>query len=306
MVAPLNEPEFIRLNTPLQFTVCPSAAPCSEPMKVLNDLEASVAENVVLGERCAQAMTSQVGQHLDLQVAVASGSLVKNPFDGDGPINASCCRSGPPGQWDSSSFVIRTSIGSFGVQPFCPPGQWEFSISSTAVDTFDDSGMDSDSCCMISVEDEAESTTLIMQQIPGTYSRAMLLALLDTHGFRSSYDLVYIPSDFRTGRSYGYAFINLVSRDAAEAFIRAFDGFEEWESGDRQACSVTFAAYQVGLDGLVARYRNAPMMHRSVSCECKPALFVDGVQVPFPAPTQAVKKPRPPRGRHQVVLDSEQ
>ena len=34
-------------------------------------------------------------------------------------------------------------------------------------------------------------------------------------------------------------------------------------------------------------YRNSPVMHPSVSLKCKPLLFRDGEQIPFPPPTQA-------------------
>lgn len=40
------------------------------------------------------------------------------------------------------------------------------------------------------------------------------------------------------------------------------------------------------------RYQNSPVMHPDVPDEWKPALFVQGVRVDFPAPTKKVKAPK--------------
>ena len=41
----------------------------------------------------------------------------------------------------------------------------------------------------------------------------------------------------------------------------------------------------------VERYRNSPVMHRSVPDQYKPVIFKDGVRKPFPRATKKVKAP---------------
>lgn len=54
---------------------------------------------------------------------------------------------------------------------------------------------------------------------------------------------------------------------------------------------------QGGLDVLVKRYQNCPVMHESVNDEFKPALYKEGIRVPFPVPTKKLRKPRMSGGR---------
>ena len=46
-----------------------------------------------------------------------------------------------------------------------------------------------------------------------------------------------------------------------------------------------------GLEAHVERYRNSPVMHRSVPDQYKPVIFKDGVRKPFPRATKKVKAP---------------
>lgn len=137
-------------------------------------------------------------------------------------------------------------------------------------------------------------TTLIMQNIPNRHTRSMLLALFDEAGFSGTYDMVYLPTDFATKVAFGYAFVNLKSSREAEKFMDYFQGFNRWGCNSEKVCTVTWSGSQGGLESLIRRYRNCSVMHESVSDEFKPALFANGLRVPFPAPTQRLRKPRVP------------
>ena len=50
-------------------------------------------------------------------------------------------------------------------------------------------------------------TTVMMRNVPISYSREMLLELLDRKGFARLYNFVYLPFDFLTQGNVGYAFI---------------------------------------------------------------------------------------------------
>jgi len=139
---------------------------------------------------------------------------------------------------------------------------------------------------------EAGLTTVIMRNVPNNYTQACLLELLDRQGFAGRYDFVYFPVDFRTHAALGYAFVNLVSSEAAEAFCNHFEGFCRWSHQSRKICTVAWSQPHQGLAEHLARYRNSPLMHQSVPEMYRPALFQHGLRVAFPPPTKRVKPPR--------------
>lgn len=155
---------------------------------------------------------------------------------------------------------------------------------------------DAGSSALCSSDDGSElgdgmKTTQMMQNVPNDYSRQMLLDLLDNLGFADKYDFVYLPLDFKTKRSLGYAFLNFVSEEAAIKFHKAFDGFSNWGLPSRKVCQVSWSALQ-GIEAHIECYRNSPVMHPSVPEQCRPLLYKDGQQLPFPEPTKKIREPR--------------
>lgn len=138
---------------------------------------------------------------------------------------------------------------------------------------------------------DSRRTTVMMRNIPNNYTRHMLVALVNSRGFRGSYDMLYVPMDFQTQTGLGYAFVNLVSYEEAERLRRAFDGFRNWSCLSEKVCEVVWSDVLQGLEGHVERYRNSPVMHESVPDDFKPALFVGGERVPFPPPTKRIRAP---------------
>jgi len=146
-------------------------------------------------------------------------------------------------------------------------------------------------------------TTVMMRNIPSSYTREMLLELVNRKGFTGSYDLVYLPIDFQNNASnLGYSFINFVDAEVANRFHKQFDGFCQWtiESCSLKVCEVTWSDAMQGIDAHVERYRNSPVMHKSVPDECKPVLFQEGERIPFPEPTKIVRPPRQWQRVHRV------
>lgn len=141
-------------------------------------------------------------------------------------------------------------------------------------------------------EIDATKCTLIMQNIPNRYSRTMLLELFDDSGYQNLYNLVYLPTDFMTSVNFGYAFVHFISSKVASRFKNEFHGFIGWNCNSSKVCSVDFCAEQCGLDSLIKRYQNCPVMHELVPDDYKPALFLAGQRIAFPAPTKKLKKPR--------------
>mmetsp|Transcript_52042 Transcript_52042/g.97350 ORF Transcript_52042/g.97350 Transcript_52042/m.97350 type:complete len:262 (-) Transcript_52042:284-1069(-) len=134
-------------------------------------------------------------------------------------------------------------------------------------------------------------TTVMLRNIPNNYTRQMLLSLLDEQGFKGRFDFLYLPCDFQRDSNLGYAFVNLIDEETVELFWSCFDGFSDWSLPTAKVGQVKWSGPHQGLEEHVERYRNSPVMHRSVPEEYKPVMFSGGVQVPFPAPTKRLKAP---------------
>jgi len=145
--------------------------------------------------------------------------------------------------------------------------------------------------------EEHEKTTVMLRNLPNDYKSKDLLNMLDSAGFGSKYDFVYLPKDFqRAGPSagLGYAFVKLLTNEDALAVKKAFDGFNNWVKVDsKKVCEVAWGEPLQGFHEHVARYQDSPLMHPEVPEEYKPMVFVNGQKVPFPAPNKKnIRKPR--------------
>eukprot|EP00929_Paragymnodinium_shiwhaense_P001571 TRINITY_DN101806_c0_g1_i1.p1 TRINITY_DN101806_c0_g1~~TRINITY_DN101806_c0_g1_i1.p1 ORF type:complete len:476 (-),score=95.26 TRINITY_DN101806_c0_g1_i1:95-1405(-) len=133
------------------------------------------------------------------------------------------------------------------------------------------------------------ATTLMLRNIPVKFDREMLLQDIDRRGFVGLYDFFYLPIDFQTGNTVGYAFINLVNNDTAVKF----EGVYNWlqlSSESAKICHVGSAKVQ-GKGKNVEQYRNSSVM--SMEEKYHPLTFDCGVRVPFPAPTRSLKPVKP-------------
>jgi len=142
------------------------------------------------------------------------------------------------------------------------------------------------------VRNVAQKTTVMLRNVSNNYTRQMLLDLLNSHGFSRYYDFVYLPMDFNRNANLGYAFVNLIDSETAEAFWDIFDGFNQWALPTAKVCEVSWSGPIQGFKAHVDRYKNSPVMHQSVPDEYKPMIFAAGVPQPFPP---ASKKVRPPQ-----------
>lgn len=139
---------------------------------------------------------------------------------------------------------------------------------------------------------ENERTTLMLRNVPTECSRAEFMKMLDSKGFEKQYDFVYLPTSFRTWRSMGYAFANMVTPEAARKVMQDLQGFDGWETNPAgKQIDVSWSTLQ-GLDRHLERYRNSPVMHESVNDAYRPMHLVNGVAAPFPGPTKKLKEPR--------------
>jgi len=144
---------------------------------------------------------------------------------------------------------------------------------------------------------ERARTTVMIRNLPTTFNRDDVVRTLNDCGFQGRFDFLYVPIDFRSDASLGYAFVNMTSPADARELWTSFDGFKDWGVPSDRTCSVCWSSPHQGYDDHVLRFRNSPVMHEDVPLDHKPMIFQNGGEVAFPEPT---KKLRPPRLRPVV------
>lgn len=156
--------------------------------------------------------------------------------------------------------------GSFTVGVSAPPGSWSAARPVGA------------------------RTTLMLDNLPKDCTRTQIMDCLDSTGFKGQYDLVYLPTNFKTWEACRYAFVNMISPEAASQVKQSLDGFEGFRREGQQALTVCWSDIQ-GLFANVERYKNSPVMHPDVPEQYKPLLLVNGAPTVFPKPTKSIKAP---------------
>mmetsp|Transcript_29855 Transcript_29855/g.68804 ORF Transcript_29855/g.68804 Transcript_29855/m.68804 type:complete len:619 (+) Transcript_29855:72-1928(+) len=132
-------------------------------------------------------------------------------------------------------------------------------------------------------------TTVMLRNIPVKYNREMVLADLDQRGFAGCYDFFYLPIDFHTGNTVGYAFINFVTPAETERFRATYSGLK-LSPDSPKICEVVVAKAQ-GKAKNVEQYRNSSVM--SMDERFHPVIFDNGVRQAFPGPTRVLKPVKP-------------
>jgi len=136
-------------------------------------------------------------------------------------------------------------------------------------------------------------TTVMLRNIPQKYDREALLDALVKTGFGGSFDFFYLPIDFSTTNSVGYAFINFVNEAECARFRAAYVGKKLSEESPK-VCEVCDAKLQ-GKAKNVDFYRNSTVM--GMDEKYHPILIENGMRVQFPKPTRPIGpvQRRPPR-----------
>jgi len=135
-------------------------------------------------------------------------------------------------------------------------------------------------------------TTVMLRNLPNNYTRDMVMSLLDKEGFQGKFDFFYLPIDFRSKAGLGYAFVNIADPSLVEQFWNTFDEYSNWVLPSAKVCHMSWSGPHQGQRSHVERYRNSPIMHRSVPDEFKPVVLKDGVRIAFPPASRKVKAPR--------------
>jgi len=139
---------------------------------------------------------------------------------------------------------------------------------------------------------EERRTTVLLRNLPEGFSRSSLLYLLDSQGFAGRVNFVYMPVNFGKMVAFNHAFVNLASPSDAQLIHAHFQGFSTWPVPCDKVCEVVWYDKEQGLDALVEKYKNSPVMHESIPDECKPIILIGQVRIPFPPPSENIKPPK--------------
>eukprot|EP00930_Biecheleria_cincta_P020256 TRINITY_DN15271_c0_g1_i2.p1 TRINITY_DN15271_c0_g1~~TRINITY_DN15271_c0_g1_i2.p1 ORF type:complete len:270 (+),score=31.84 TRINITY_DN15271_c0_g1_i2:78-812(+) len=137
-----------------------------------------------------------------------------------------------------------------------------------------------------------DATTLMIRNVPRSFTRDTLMAVLDRVGFKGKYDFLYLPIHFSSDAGFGYAFVNLVTPSVVPAFTACIHGFNDWGVDSDLVAEVAWSSKLQGLDHHIERYRNSPVMHPDMPDKYKPIILRSGSRVPFPKPTKRLAQPR--------------
>jgi len=141
-------------------------------------------------------------------------------------------------------------------------------------------------------------TTLRVEGLPKSMTRAAFLDLLAFEGLLADCDFVYVPLDFTRECAYGYALVNISNPDVLSAlWARADCPYKSLATGSvtlksGTVCQISWNGSCQGLPALKEKFRNSQLMHRRVDDASRPILLQQGVRVPFPSPTKALRAPR--------------
>lgn len=134
-----------------------------------------------------------------------------------------------------------------------------------------------------------EPTTIMIRNIPQGCTRAMLQSMFASEGFDGQYDFLYLPYSFDDWSILGHAFVNFLEHGDAERAVRSLNERVLWPDTGSKACEVCWSKALQGLAPCIGRFRNSPVMHRSVADQYKPMTFTDGHRSDFPEATRQIQ-----------------
>lgn len=116
-------------------------------------------------------------------------------------------------------------------------------------------------------------TTVMIRNIPNKFKNQDLMEKIDVAGFSGMYDYLYVPIEARGRSNIGYAFVNFLTQQIAEKFMKDIDGyrFGQVNSTKRASCA---AARVQGLEANIEHYRAS-----FVQGSGAPIVFQNGQQV---------------------------
>jgi hypothetical protein len=233
---------------------------------------------------------------------VLSGSSEKHQYGGSpAKVPVSALMSFKPSQKVGLTLLQQSMLSAQPAQEVCFAGSFKDFCCSPSEDSTDCSSnapnLDFNDASDVEQEMQYQKartteTTVLINNLAPTCTRQSLMNLMNDIGFQDSYDMIYLPFDFKSMHCRQFAFVNFLSADTALIFQSRFASLLEGHCIGEHGCRVSWAVGMQGLDAAISQYRNSPMMHVDVPAEWKPLLLQRGQAVPFPEPTKTIKRPK--------------
>lgn len=102
----------------------------------------------------------------------------------------------------------------------------------------------------------ANTTTVMMRNLPNKYTQRMLLTEINHSGFLGTFDFLYLPIDPETNANRGYTFLNFIDPSFAWMFKISYEGRKMNRFNSNKVVSVTAATLQ-GFEANYAHYATA-------------------------------------------------
>lgn len=102
----------------------------------------------------------------------------------------------------------------------------------------------------------ANTTTVMMRNIPNKYTQRMLLTEVNEAGFLGTFDFIYLPIDPETSANRGYCFLNFIAPGSAWLFKMTYEGRAMNHFNSNKVVSVNPATLQ-GFEANYAHYAAA-------------------------------------------------
>mmetsp|Transcript_58265 Transcript_58265/g.138809 ORF Transcript_58265/g.138809 Transcript_58265/m.138809 type:complete len:378 (-) Transcript_58265:69-1202(-) len=97
--------------------------------------------------------------------------------------------------------------------------------------------------------------SMMVRNLPPWVTQEELLRALDEGGFAGAYDFCYLPWNFHSHTSHGYAFVNFINDDVVAAFIREWNDSQHFCSEAHSTPMNVTPALTQGLPDLLALYQ---------------------------------------------------
>lgn len=105
-------------------------------------------------------------------------------------------------------------------------------------------------------------TTMMIRNIPNHYTQSHMVRELETLGFNSTYDFLYVPIDKGTLGSVGYCFVNFVNSAWASRCVQVFNNrpFERTRRDRRGKVAMVSVAHLQGLEANLRHYKDTAVV----------------------------------------------
>lgn len=110
------------------------------------------------------------------------------------------------------------------------------------------------------VHEDRPKTTVMLRNIPNRYSQVTLLKEIDAQGFIDSYDFFYLPMDTKNRTNVGYDFINFLTAQDLERFMKRFAGYVFPHCPTPKAARVSLAHIQGFIEN-IRHFSNRAVSH---------------------------------------------